>query len=196
MNALEHFKQILFSYHPLSNECWSELVKITSEKKYAKNTILIDFDEVPASFYFIHQGLVRVYTISDSEAAKEVNKNFFDEGRFPASVVASLERAPSRLCLETLEDSSLLEINYLSFRELLDRFHDLKWFHIKYLEKHWVKEKEPVEISLLDGEAKRRYLDFLGNYPKLAERIPLFHLASRLGITPTQLSRIRKTLNR
>jgi len=41
-------------------------------------------------------------------------------------------------------------------------------------------------------DATERYLNFLTNFPGLANRIPLSHLASYLGITQSSLSRIRK----
>jgi len=50
--------------------------------------------------------------------------------------------------------------------------------------------KEPYEISLRNDSAKVRYNDFLTNYPGLVKRLKKHHIASFLGITPTQLSRI------
>ena len=195
MKSIDHLKEVMFSYHEITNECWNEFKLIVREKKVNKGTVLIHLGDIPNSFFFIHKGLVRIYTISNNESAREVNKNFFEEGRFPASVVASLDQKPSNICVETIEQSTIVEIDHSKYRLLLDKYEDLKWYHIKYLEKHWVKEKESIETSLLEGEGKKRYLDFIRDNPVLAKRVPLYHLASRLGITPTQLSRIRKNIN-
>ena len=43
----------------------------------------------------------------------------------------------------------------------------------------------------LTSPAKTRYEEFMHKYPTLAQRIPLKHMASFLGITPTYLSRLR-----
>ncbi|MFG1494857.1 Crp/Fnr family transcriptional regulator [Halobacteriovorax sp. ZH4_bin.1] len=195
MEAISFLNEVMNSYHELSSDCWDELQEAFSVKSFKKGTVLVDFGDIPSKFYFVYKGLVRAYSMGQDEAAKEVNKNFFDEGRFPAAVVASLDKSSSEICIETLEDSILVEIDHAKYRQLLDKYEDLKWYHIKYLERHWVKEKEPVEISLLDGEAKERYLSFIEENPGLAKRVPLYHLASKLGITPTQLSRIRKSIN-
>lgn len=194
MNALEHLKEVMNSYHPLSENCWIDMLSIVREKKAKKNEVLIEIGDIPSKFFFVHKGPARAYVISSNESAKEINKTFFDEGRFPASVVAALNNAPSEVCIEALEDSILLEIDHDKYRSLLKIHDDLKWYHINYLEKHWVREKEPIEIALLEGEAKRRYLDFMSKNQELSQRLPLFHLASKLGITPTQLSRIRKSI--
>ena len=48
--------------------------------------------------------------------------------------------------------------------------------------------------SLLQGDAKMLYLDFVERYPDLARRVPQYHIASYLGITEVHLSRLRRTL--
>lgn len=46
--------------------------------------------------------------------------------------------------------------------------------------------------ELVQEDAAQRYRRFLRRSPTLAERLPQYHIASHMGITPTQLSRIRK----
>ena len=58
------------------------------------------------------------------------------------------------------------------------------------MEKHWIVEKEPDEISFRQDTAKTRYDDFVKKYPHLIKRIKKHHIAAYLGITPTQMSRI------
>jgi hypothetical protein len=88
----------------------------------------------------------------------------------------------------------LLQINFREYRHLLEVCNDLKWFQILYLEKNWVIDKEKREVALVQENATERYLRFKENYASLEQRIPQFHIASHIGITPTQLSRIRKSL--
>ncbi|MFT4665925.1 MAG: CRP-like cAMP-binding protein [Gammaproteobacteria bacterium] len=57
-------------------------------------------------------------------------------------------------------------------------------------------ENEKRQIAFATQSATERYLTFLEKYPLLDKRIPQLHIASYLGITPTQLSRIRKELIR
>jgi CRP-like cAMP-binding protein len=51
------------------------------------------------------------------------------------------------------------------------------------------KEKKELEIVLLD--ASQRYKIFQQEFPTLEQLIPQYHIASYLGISATQLSRIR-----
>ena len=50
-------------------------------------------------------------------------------------------------------------------------------------------------VMLLDGDSLAKYKWFLKEYPNLLNRIPHYLIANFLGMTPTQLSRIRKTFS-
>jgi hypothetical protein len=47
-------------------------------------------------------------------------------------------------------------------------------------------------VELISQNAKERYSALQKQIPEVDELIPQFHIASYLGITPVQLSRIRK----
>ena len=85
-------------------------------------------------------------------------------------------------------------MNYHKYKEVIFEHSDLKRFYISYLEQKWVVENEKRQISFAAQNATDRYLTFLEEYPSLPERVPQWLIASYLGITPTQLSRIRKDL--
>jgi hypothetical protein len=53
----------------------------------------------------------------------------------------------------------------------------------------FIKERREIELVLL--QADERYKIFKQEYPNLENLIPQYHIASYLGVTPTQLSRIR-----
>lgn len=56
-------------------------------------------------------------------------------------------------------------------------------------------KKEMKERLLLMNTAEERYLQFLKEFPGLEKRVPQYHIASYLGITPVSLSRIRSSSN-
>ena len=86
----------------------------------------------------------------------------------------------------------MLDIDFDGYRRLLRGREDLMWFQIMYLERNWLLKMEPREFALVQDDATERYRRFRRDRPELYRRLPLFHIASHLGITPTQLSRIRK----
>ncbi len=189
-SAFKSLKNVMDSYYPLSNETWQALIKFCTFKALAKHTTLYQYGLLPTSFAFVYSGLFRVF-ITDNDG-NEYNKNFFDGGTFPGSMSALLTASPSQFTIESLEPSLVITINFCAYRELLLKADDLKLFHIFYLEKNWLLEKDAREVELVQENALQRYERFLKQYPSICTRIPQYHIASHLGITPTQLSRIRK----
>ncbi len=90
----------------------------------------------------------------------------------------------------------IISFDYRNYRQLIQDNDDLKNFHISYLEKNWVIDKEKREIDIVMKDAASRYLELLEQHPDFDKRVPLIHIASHLGITPTQLSRIRKNMKK
>lgn len=88
----------------------------------------------------------------------------------------------------------MITFDYTEYKKLIYKHDDLKNFYIAYLEKQWIIEKEQREISIVTETASTRYLKLLAKSPDIDKRVPLRDIASHLGITPTQLSRIRKEL--
>jgi CRP-like cAMP-binding protein len=154
--------------------------------------MLYRLGEVPSSFAYVYRGLLRCYVCD--EKGTEYNKNFFDEGKFPGSMTALLSASPSRIAFEAIENSAIIEIDFAAYRKLMVEKEDLKLFQIYYLEKNWLLAKDAREIAIVQDDATARYRRFLDEHPKLVERLPQYHIASHLGITPTQLSRIRKSM--
>ena len=111
------------------------------------------------------------------------------EAYFAASTSALLKKAPSIFAIKAIEPTTVLEYDFWKFKKLTEKYNDIAAFYIKYMELHWIIEKEPLEISLRYDPAKAKYMDFLKSYPKLEPRLKQHEIASYLGITPTQLSR-------
>ena len=179
-------------YSSISDNTWLSLKKICKFTQIDKGQFFYHAGSVPSSYSFIYQGLVRCFVID--EKGNEYNKMFFDEGKFPGSMSALLTSSPSLLTFEALEDSYLLEIDFQAYRQLMHDNDEIKLFQIYYLEKNWLLAKDKREIDIVQEDATVRYLDFIDRYTSLVERLPQYHIASHLGITPTQLSRIRKKL--
>ncbi|WP_281558779.1 Crp/Fnr family transcriptional regulator [Thalassomonas sp. RHCl1] len=190
--AFSALRQAMSAYYPLSEQTWLEFTGICQLLSVEKNQFLYQQGQLPDSFAFVYSGLFRLF-IAD-EKGNEYNKMFFDEDTFPGSMVALLKGQVSRFAIEALEESTVVTINFNGFRRLLAAKEDLKMYHIHYLEQNWLIAKEAREVALVQEEAQARYLRFLAEYPKLESRLPQYHIASHLGITATQLSRIRKQL--
>ncbi|MCB9656437.1 MAG: Crp/Fnr family transcriptional regulator [Sandaracinaceae bacterium] len=179
-------------YAPLHADTRTALLGLCRPVRLSKGAFYCAPGEEPKEFGYVLHGLLRGYVGDDHGA--EYNKVFFDEGTFPGSMVALLRGLPSRVAIQALEPTRMISIDFTGYRALLRERPDLMWFQIRYLEENWLLAKEPREVALVQEDAASRYARFLRDAPRLAQRLPLYHVASHLGITPTQLSRLRRSL--
>jgi CRP-like cAMP-binding protein len=183
-------KKVLDSYSLLSDDTWEKLQALCEIKRVDKNTLLYKHGEIPDSFAFVYSGLFRMF-ITDAKG-NEYNKIFFKETSFPGAMTSLLTQTPSRFSIESLEPACVILLNFRAYRQLLEEKEDLKRYHIFYLEKNWLLEKDAREVEMAQENATQRYQRFLQEHADISSRISQYHIAAHLGITPTQLSRIRK----
>jgi CRP-like cAMP-binding protein len=154
-----------------------------------KNEYFIKAGDIPDKLAFIFRGIFRVFYLSES--GNEHSLVFRSEGRPLFAYSAFLENTGSRHFFQAMEDSILLYITFRDWTGLLSGHPCWKAIYAKYLQILFV-EKEDRETEFLCDDAETRYLTFVKKYPQIAKRVPYYHIASYLGITPEALSRIRK----
>jgi len=189
---IQLFYQYLNGYAPVSQASFEEFLPLIKIRSVQKNESIVFRGQTARNIYFVCRGIL-ISQWMDDEANVFV-KNFFVEGHLAGSTVSMLTDSPSGFGIESVEDGTVLEMNYQRYKEVIYKHEDLKNYYIANLEQNWIIENERRQISFAAENATERYLSFLNKYPKLPHRVPQWLIASYLGITPTQLSRIRKDL--
>jgi len=187
-------KQTIENYYPISESSWKLIENIAQFQTLKKGEKLLENGEIAKNLHFVAKGVLRAF-ITDQQG-NFYNKNLFLENYFAGSKVSLMQQSPSNFTLEVLEDSIIINLNYKKYISLINENDDLKNFYIAHLEKNWIIDKEEREVALVMQDATERYINLLQKHPNIADRVPLLHIASHLGITPTQLSRIRKNLEK
>lgn len=187
MSTTSFFKKIR-TYHNISEEAETAWTKLLRQKTYEKGAHFINEGQQPRKVAFVVRGLFAQYYTADN--GDRIIKYFFPEERLAASVSAMLNNTAGIFTITAIESTTVLEYDFFEFKKLFAEHADIALFYIRYIELHWIIEKEPLEISLRSDTAKTRYDEFLTKYPTLVKRLKKHHIASFLGITPTQMSRI------
>ena len=189
---MDTFIEEVKKYYNLSDEAMQAFCSITKEREIKKGEFFIHQGQIPRTTFFIQKGLMSIYNIAEN--GDTIIKKFFYEKSFVSVPASYITQTPSLFSIEALEDTYILEYSSDSYYDLIKRFHDMAFFHINYIELNWIVAKEPLEISLKYRTAKSRYFDFLDEYKPILPRLKQHQIASFLGITPTQLSRIKKKI--
>lgn len=183
----------LKSISNISEENFDKILKFSTFKRVEAGTQIVKLEEVPSKVYMLVSGIMRCYLITES--GKEFNKSFYLPITFVASLTALLKKKPSIFVFEALTDCKVYEIDYAELEKLCKSDVAVNGLYSKILEVVYIKyEKRLIELISLD--AKERYLALRKQIPNVDELISQYHIASYLGITAVQLSRIRKKLNK
>ena len=177
----------LSRYATIESSTLQALEKILHIRTIEKEAYLSKLYENRRVIGFVLDGIIRVYHLN--EEGKEYNKNFFIEGDL---FMTSLnENRDSAVFVQTITESNVILFDHQTFMLLAQEDEVLENIFNKIL-LEYLSKKQQREIELLALNAKERYALFVKNNPILSEKLPQFHIASYLGITPTQLSRVRK----
>lgn len=161
-------------------------------KHYKTGDVLLKEGNISRVSYFILKGCIRRYHLVDGE---EKTTFFYTENSFVSSIRSFTTNSPANHYLECIEDCTLALIPYDIEKELLKTFPKLETFARISLEQELANYQEMLSAYIISNP-EQRYLRLLKNNPDLLQRVPLYHLASYIGIKAESLSRIRKRIRK
>jgi CRP-like cAMP-binding protein len=161
-----------------------------TEIELKKDDYFSEAGRIPMQTGFIIEGIIRgcYYNNKGEEITRcfiSENNLAFDYVNFEASTASS----------EYLQASTYCRMIVFSKQDWEELSHTiLNWDNIKNKMLQKCMYQKSRKGPVISQNATTRYLEFLQNYPSLANRIPLVYIASYLGITQQSLSRIRKNI--
>ncbi len=175
---------------------WELIESTLFLKRFEKGDTILRQGDICTDIYFINNGLARAYIIDESgkdftwsiffndEKAKVVNLFITEYDSF-------LRQTPSALYIEALEPCELVGISYENVQLLYDRLKNGERFGRMMAEAAYSYAQNRI-IEQLSKSAKARFESFVAHTPHLLDKVPQYHIATFLGITPQHLSRLKK----
>jgi len=162
---------------------------LLEHKKVPKKTIMLHEGEVCNFEAFVVKGCVRKYYIDSN--GFEVILQFAIENAWIGDIASTLyETKPSKMYIETLEDSEFLMFNVESKEELFTRAPRFERAFRILVQRNLVVTQNRL-INTISKTALDKYLEFLELYPTLPQRVAQHYIASYLGISAEFLSKTR-----
>jgi len=175
----------------LTSEEASIIDELIPVQSFAKGTILLREDEIANKAFYVLKGLARAYTVkADGEVR---TTRFFVEKEPCVNLDSYVNQVPSKYFLECMEDCLLSVVMPENEKLLSERFPIYQELCKVGIEKEFGKTQNEM-AAFISSRPEERYLDLIKNRPDLIQRVPQYHLASYLGITPESLSRMRKRM--
>ena len=190
MQALiEHLQKFV----PFSEEEWDLIAGKAQKSSIKRRQKILQEGDICKHYSFVLGGCFRMYGIDDK--GYEHNIQFASESDWIADIGSFYAKKPSKLYIEAIEPSSILQIEQQDLYALYTKIPKLSIAFKVIIENKYVELQNRV-LQNFCSTTQQRYLSFLEQYPHLSNRLPNTQSASYMGITPEFLSKIRKDLSR
>jgi len=173
--------------NPLQEEI-NAIEDIFTKREFKKGEIFKRSDSISKELAFILEGSARAYMIN--QKGDEITNSIIQKNQFFADLISVRTNEANPFILHFLEDSTALVASITAHRKLLE----INLAYNILIREHLAEEAMKFskrQLLFLTGTAKERYQFIVDNNPQLLRKFPLSFIATMIGITPTQLSRVR-----
>jgi CRP/FNR family transcriptional regulator, anaerobic regulatory protein len=191
MSNFKQFKEWLKNVSFLTEADCNLFEPFLQTKQIKSKEILLQEGQTCKELGFINHGIFRMYYLSDG---KEINTHFSFENEFVVNYDCFLQETPSRYYIQALEDSEIVTFNLQTLQKAYNQSQNWERFGRIMAEYSYKLTTKRVE-GFMFMDAEQRYLEMMKETPHFLERVPLYHLASYLGIERESLSRLRKKIS-
>jgi CRP-like cAMP-binding protein len=166
---------------------FSNNIKIVKVKK---GQFLLREWQIAKNCYYIYKGCVREFSLKNG---KETTTEFYTVGDSLSDDASKLNNIPSKFNWECATDCIVSVFPLEIEREMYKRFPRLETLCRIETEKKLGDFKQTIN-NYIASTPEERYKNLRETRPELFKLVPLYHIASYLGVKPESLSRIRKKL--
>lgn len=184
---IEYFNQHL----SLDEEEKFIVEKVFKKRRIKRRQFILQEGDVCKLNTFVIEGCFKMYMIDTK--GKEHNLQFAIENWWIGDIGSFHTEQPSKLYIEAIENSLILQINKEDQLKLFVEYPKFNRIFRVITENALVSNQRRI-LQNISSTAEERYLDFMERYPHFFNRISNVQIASFLGVTPEFLSTIRKRL--
>jgi len=171
-----------------------DLIKSVSVlKRVRKNQYLLEEGQISNFSGFVVKGSFRLFRVG--EDGQEHIMKFAIENWWISDYTSFMSGQPSNCYIEALENSEVIWFAKDKWDYLINTIPNFKQMIEKLTARNFEAHQNRI-YSNISESGELRYENFVAAYPTLYNRVPLYMIASFLGLTRETLSRIRKQMSK
>jgi CRP/FNR family transcriptional regulator len=182
------FENYLRLQTDLSQDDISRISTLAVTRKLRRNEFLLREGDICRHKIFIASGILRLYGLAPD--GSEHILQFAPESSWTLDVESYDREVPAHTNIVAVEPSEVLLWPKADFTKLVDEIPQLKNFSQQLISRNIYNSRQRL-LTTLGGTPEQKYEDFVQNSPGLLSRLPLWMIASYLGISLKTLTRIR-----
>ncbi|KGO93590.1 Crp/Fnr family transcriptional regulator [Flavobacterium subsaxonicum] len=189
----EVFEKYLRTWNDLSDEDLNAILEVSIEKSIRKSQSILHDGEVWKMNCFIAKGCFRLYRFGKDGV--DHTMRFGVENWWMTDQESYNNNTPSIYNIEALATSHIIMWKKEEWEKLLSQLPNLRNFQEKLSARAYEISQQRI-YSLISNSAEEKYVEFQKTYPNVLNKVPLYMVASYLGMSRETLSRVRKDYSR
>ncbi len=173
---------------PLTDNEFEYILSHFEYRKLKKHAFLVQEGNDVRCEYFVLKGCLKAF-ITDDDTGKDFIFQFCAEDWWVTDREAFFKKTKATHNIDCLEDCELLGITLANREKLAFEMHKYEHFLVMKANFGYISLLKRIQ-SMIMGDAKKRYEQFIEYYPQFYKRIPKSLIASYLGISRETLSRL------
>lgn len=161
------------------------------KKSFRKDEFLLRTNSICKELYFVRSGALRSFSVDNN--GDEITHCIAFDNEFMCDFHSFISQQPSRQTIHALLGSDVEVIKYEDLEKLYDSCIGWQKVGRKIIEQQYISMEQHF-IMFQQDDSSGRYEYLLKNYRRQLSLIPQHYIASYLGISTRQLTRIRKSL--
>jgi len=192
MTDIELLKGVLLQFAKLDENDFNFSLPFWKIKSYKKGEIYNPMGSICRYLGFTMEGYFRSYLYGKN--GEEVNLFLFPPQNVVVTYKSFIHQSPCEYNTVAMTDARAVCITLADLQNLYKKSHGWERFGRLMAEKAFDVAVDRAE-SFVFKSAEQRYLELIQMHPDFVNNIPLYHIASYLGIAGPSLSRIRKKIS-
>jgi len=185
---MEIIREISSKYNvSLSDKSLEEFKSILKRKEFQKDEVILGQGQRSHYMYIVEKGIIRQFYYKEG---RDITEHFSSEGEIATCLESLFLNEPTSLSVETIEQSVIYFLNYEKFKDLTNKYPDINRLYQSILEYKLIISQRKADSWRFET-SHERYERFCKEYPLVAKRASIAHIASYLLMTPETLSRVR-----
>lgn len=190
-SVFDFFENYIRIHGQFSDEEIATIKSLAIPKLLKKKQYLLRQGDVCRFHTFVCSGCLRSYQIDDNGTEHIIS--FSPADYWVSDLVSLVSKTPSEEFIDALEDSRIIQFSAYSFKMLLKDIPNFEVLNTKIITDDVGRSRSRIYM-MISHQAEERYRQFIQCFPQLHRRLPVFMIASYLGITRETLTRIRSNM--
>ena len=158
-------------------------------REVSRKDLVVRQGQICKKLLFVESGSLRAFNVRDD--GKESTIMFAVRDWWITDMDCFVNRKPSLVSIEALEDSSIIELDFHFLENLYLEMPKFERFFRILFQNAYIREQSRA-LHNLSFTTEERYRQFVESYPAIVKKVTQRQIASYLGVTPEFLSSIKR----